>query len=263
MSAPSTISYLRLLPHNWSASYNTISMQDREAAIRLCPEFHFNRKKIGSFHAEIRVGDATSSPYLHLGSNIHAGLIGLENNAKIKHYVDATKVGKNTRNTWMSTAKCVPNGQQFDLKSMKKASQMVPNTAHGGPKAPHGHPGVPKSAPGMPKSVPKVLQKLSREAKMIPKTRKKSDEKSMLKNTSDFLLFWIDFPSVLDGKIHSKLNKFMNAQICENRYFCKVKQLFFRSEVFQKAPILSFEAHARNFKREVKKHRFLPILGGF
>ena len=48
MSAPSTISYLRLLPHNWSASYNTISMQDREAAIRLCPEFYFNRKKIRS-----------------------------------------------------------------------------------------------------------------------------------------------------------------------------------------------------------------------
>ena len=88
MSAPSTISYLRLLPHNWSASYNTISMQDREAAIRLCPEFHFNRKKIGSFHAEIRVGDATSSPYLHLGSIIHAGLIGLENNAKIKHFTN-------------------------------------------------------------------------------------------------------------------------------------------------------------------------------
>ena len=88
MSAPSTISYFRLLPHNWSSSYNTISMQDREAAIRLCPEFHFNRKKIGSFHAEIRVGDATSSPYLHLGSIIHAGLIGLENNAKIKHFTN-------------------------------------------------------------------------------------------------------------------------------------------------------------------------------
>ena len=88
MSAPSTISYFRLLPHNWSSSYNTISMQDREAAIRLCPEFYFNRKKIGSFHAEIRIGDATSSPYLHLGSIIHAGLIGLENNAKIKHFTN-------------------------------------------------------------------------------------------------------------------------------------------------------------------------------
>ena len=85
LSAPSTVSYLRLLPHNWSASYNTISMQDSEAAIRLCPEFYFNRKKIGSFHAEIRVGDATSSPYLHLGSIIHAGLIGLENKLKIKN----------------------------------------------------------------------------------------------------------------------------------------------------------------------------------
>ena len=87
-------------------------------------------------------------------------------NAKIKHYVDPAKVGKNTRNTWMYNAKCMPNSQKFDLKSMKKASQMVPNTAHGGPKAPHGHPGVPKSAPGMLKSDPKVLQKPPQEAKM-------------------------------------------------------------------------------------------------
>ena len=89
LSAPSSISYLRLKPHNWSASYNTISIQDREAAIRICPEIRSKSGQLGTFHGEVRVGDATASPYLHLGSIIHAGLIGLEKNLEITHLTDS------------------------------------------------------------------------------------------------------------------------------------------------------------------------------
>ncbi len=37
MTAPSAISYLRLIPHRWSATYNNIGFLDREASLRICP----------------------------------------------------------------------------------------------------------------------------------------------------------------------------------------------------------------------------------
>jgi len=89
LSAPSPISYLRIKPHHWSASYNTISVQDREAAIRICPEIKHKNRKFSAFRAEVRVGDATSSPYLHLGSIIHAGLIGLEKNLQVHRFTES------------------------------------------------------------------------------------------------------------------------------------------------------------------------------
>ena len=89
LGAPSSVSYLRLKPHNWAASYNTISLQDREAAIRICPEMRHNNRKISSFHGEIRLGDATASPYLHLGSIIQAGIIGLENSLEVTRFTES------------------------------------------------------------------------------------------------------------------------------------------------------------------------------
>ncbi len=37
MTAPSLVSYTRLTPHRWSASFNNLGAQDREATVRLCP----------------------------------------------------------------------------------------------------------------------------------------------------------------------------------------------------------------------------------
>ena len=37
LTAPSPVSYLRLGPHHWSCGYDVVGVQNREAAIRICP----------------------------------------------------------------------------------------------------------------------------------------------------------------------------------------------------------------------------------
>jgi glutamine synthetase len=79
VTAPSVISYERLKPHSWSASYANIADRDREALLRVCPfpeatEIDTARR----FNLEYRAADAAASPYLQLGMLVHAGLVGLE-----------------------------------------------------------------------------------------------------------------------------------------------------------------------------------------
>lgn len=77
--APSVISHLRLTPHRWSASYNNLAKQDREAAVRICPVTTLDpAEQARQFHIEIRAGDAAASPHLQLAALLHAGADGLE-----------------------------------------------------------------------------------------------------------------------------------------------------------------------------------------
>lgn len=78
LTAPSTISYERLQPNRWSASYNNLADKDREAGVRICP-----LPAVGgvdpakSFNLEYRAADAAACPYLALGALAWAGLEGL------------------------------------------------------------------------------------------------------------------------------------------------------------------------------------------
>lgn len=79
--APSVISYQRLVPHRWSAAFNNLGVQDREAAVRLCPVSTMNRADPDKqFNFEFRAADATASPYLQLAAIVHAGAWGIEQN---------------------------------------------------------------------------------------------------------------------------------------------------------------------------------------
>ena len=75
LTAASAISYERLKPHRWSATYNNLGVQDREAGVRISaflesdPPSHLN--------AEYRACDASANPYLALGALVWAGLDGL------------------------------------------------------------------------------------------------------------------------------------------------------------------------------------------
>lgn len=77
--APSVISYQRLIPRRWSAAFNNLGVQDREAAIRLCPIRSMNAAKAAEqFNFEIRAADAAASPHLALAAIVHAGVAGIE-----------------------------------------------------------------------------------------------------------------------------------------------------------------------------------------
>lgn len=76
--APSTISYLRLTPHRWSAGFTAFGHRNREAAVRICPTIDlpgFDRAR--QIHLEFRAADAAASPYLVLALVLRAGLQGL------------------------------------------------------------------------------------------------------------------------------------------------------------------------------------------
>lgn len=77
-TAPSPVSYLRLGPHHWSCGFASFGIQNREAAIRICPSPSTDpdRQKRG-FNLEYRPVDATASPYMVLGALIRAGLDGV------------------------------------------------------------------------------------------------------------------------------------------------------------------------------------------
>jgi glutamine synthetase len=76
--APSPVSYFRLGPHHWSCGYASFGIQNREAAVRICPSPERDPKKKGrAFNMELRAPDATASPYMVIGALIRAGLEGI------------------------------------------------------------------------------------------------------------------------------------------------------------------------------------------
>ena len=78
LTAPSPVSYLRLGPHHWACGYDAVGVQNREAAIRICPSPDKDPAKRGNaFNIEIRSTDATASPYLAIGAIVRAGLEGI------------------------------------------------------------------------------------------------------------------------------------------------------------------------------------------
>lgn len=82
--APSVISYARLTPHRWSAAYNNLGLQDREASVRICPVSSMSDiDRARQFNFEFRAADATASPYLQLAAIIHAGVQGIEEELEV------------------------------------------------------------------------------------------------------------------------------------------------------------------------------------
>lgn len=78
-SAPTPISYLRLKPHHWSASYACLGQRNREASLRICPTISIGGKSPASqYNLEFRPLDATSSPHLSMATVLMAGRLGIE-----------------------------------------------------------------------------------------------------------------------------------------------------------------------------------------
>lgn len=80
LTAPSPVSYLRLTPNRWAPTRVDLVMQDRGAAMRVCPVFagRDDDDIKAQYNVEFRVADATASPYLALGAVIRAGTDGIQ-----------------------------------------------------------------------------------------------------------------------------------------------------------------------------------------
>jgi glutamine synthetase len=78
VTAPSLVSYLRLTPHRWSASYANLGYRDREAGVRIAPIFQTPGANVAEqYNFEYRAADASANPYLALAVLVHAGLDGI------------------------------------------------------------------------------------------------------------------------------------------------------------------------------------------
>lgn len=78
VTAPTPPSYLRLVPHRWSAAYNNLGYRDREAGVRICPVFDaWAAKAEEQFNFEFRAADASANPYLQVAIILRAGLQGV------------------------------------------------------------------------------------------------------------------------------------------------------------------------------------------
>jgi glutamine synthetase len=82
ITAPSAVSYYRLRPDRWAPTFANIAMQDRGAAIRVCPIFGRDGAA-QQFNVEYRVADAAASPYLALGALVWAGVDGIRHNRSL------------------------------------------------------------------------------------------------------------------------------------------------------------------------------------
>ena len=77
-TAPSVVSYLRLVPHFWSASFGCLGYRNRETAIRIPPIVELSDgDPARQFNLEFRAADATACPHLALAVLVLAGLRGL------------------------------------------------------------------------------------------------------------------------------------------------------------------------------------------
>ncbi|MEP3280119.1 MAG: glutamine synthetase family protein [Stappiaceae bacterium] len=81
LAAPSVVSYERLQPNRWSATWNNLGSLDREAGIRLWPlSRRAGADPVADANLEFRACDGAANPYLALGALVYAGLDGLRRN---------------------------------------------------------------------------------------------------------------------------------------------------------------------------------------
>lgn len=88
-TAPTPVSYERLQPHHWSASYACLGQQNREAALRICPTVSLGNKPVAKqYNLEFRAMDATASPHLALAALLIAGRLGIEQRLALNAITD-------------------------------------------------------------------------------------------------------------------------------------------------------------------------------
>ncbi len=79
VTTPTTNSYHRIKPHYWSGAFQCWGIGNREAAIRVIPEFDGEIKNF-----ELKTVDASSNPYLAFGAVVAAGIHGIKEEMELE-----------------------------------------------------------------------------------------------------------------------------------------------------------------------------------
>jgi len=89
LTAPTPLSYERLQPHHWSASYACLGQRNREAALRICPTVSLGGKPLANqYNLEFRAMDATASPHLAMAALLIAGRLGIQQRRELQAVTD-------------------------------------------------------------------------------------------------------------------------------------------------------------------------------
>jgi glutamine synthetase len=95
VTAPSTISYIRMTPNRWAPTIANVGVQDRAASLRICPTFAgLGSDPARQFNVEYRPADAAASPYLALGAVVQAGCEGIEKSMRLPAPEEAERSAK-------------------------------------------------------------------------------------------------------------------------------------------------------------------------
>jgi len=123
ITAPSVASYYRLQPNRWAPTWANIGLQDRGAALRVCPIFDQPANR--NFNVEYRVADATASPYLALGALVWAGLDGIKRKLALPAFTETSFWDMSEAERQAAGAKSLPRSlaESLDLLAASETAR--------------------------------------------------------------------------------------------------------------------------------------------
>ena len=120
ISAPTPASYLRLGPGHWSCGYSAFGVQNREAALRVCPSADPEPEAAAAAtNLELRPPDGTCNPYLAIGALALAGLAGVRAGLALPTIVDRDPESLTPAERMRSGVKALPTGLGAALDALE------------------------------------------------------------------------------------------------------------------------------------------------
>lgn len=130
VTTPTTNSFKRILPHSWVGRYNCWGFDNREASIRVVTEMNG-----GIQHFELKTIDASSNPYLALGSVIRAGVDGFERKLELPDPVQSDPANLNAEERFSKGVKELPSSLTYAIGNFESNTLFMDSFGEGFAKA--------------------------------------------------------------------------------------------------------------------------------
>ncbi|WLI10433.1 MULTISPECIES: glutamine synthetase family protein [Pseudomonas] len=125
-TAPTPVSYERLQPHHWSASYACLGQRNREAALRICPTVSLGGKAVAAqYNLEFRAMDATASPHLAMAALLIAGRLGIEQQLALNAITDEVPDSLNEEQRQARGIVALPGSLSQALECLRNSEALI------------------------------------------------------------------------------------------------------------------------------------------